>query len=212
MFLPDRGLATQIIKTEQPGDGDSSYGSGPSWQHSPDPSSRNLNSSIYLTWLIGEAKKRNPDVVTYTLSWTAPGWIGDYLSPAGVKYHVDYMEAVRDQLGITFDYAGVHNEASWTRDYIKQLRAAMDAKGLNETTIVMPDGGDKGCEDCPSSWGGKASTALVKDPDLAKAVGVLGIHGSDPEGIGSSGEYKGTYWNSEQNMIDGPMPQADPVA
>jgi len=121
MFLPDRGLATHILKTEQLGDGDSSYGSGPSWQHSPDPSSRNLNSSIYLTWLIREAKKRNPEVVTYTLSWTAPGWIGEYLSSTGVKYHVDYMKAAREQFGIEFDFAGVHNEASWTRDYIKQL-------------------------------------------------------------------------------------------
>eukprot|EP01047_Picozoa_sp_COSAG01_P074575 COSAG01_NODE_12501_length_1728_cov_14.324739_2_plen_86_part_00 len=52
----------------------------------------------YETWLLKEAKARNPKIPTYCLSWTAPHWVGEYLSPAGVEYHIDYMKGVRDQV------------------------------------------------------------------------------------------------------------------
>ena len=31
----------------------------------------------YEYWLMSEAKKRNPKVTTYGLSWVAPGWINN---------------------------------------------------------------------------------------------------------------------------------------
>ena len=42
----------------------------------------------YEWWLMSEAKKRNPDMVTYALSWGTPGWVGDgnYFTDDNIKY------------------------------------------------------------------------------------------------------------------------------
>ena len=80
----------------------------------------------YETWLLREAKARNPRIPTYCLSWTAPHWVGEFLSPAGVAYHLEYMKGVRAHVNVSFDFAGIWNEDSWTADYIEQLRAARD--------------------------------------------------------------------------------------
>lgn len=215
MFKPSGGAAMQILKTEQQGDMDSSYGSGPSYAHTRGDS--DINRGIYLPWLIQEAKKRRPDIVLYTLSWGAPFWVGNgsYYSQDGIDYHLGYLQAARSELGVTFDYAGIWNESPWERAYIKNLRSALDAAGFNRTQIVMPDGADSGCSDCPPSWGAGAASALNMDPELAKAVAVLGLHTSDPEGVefstASSLPRGIRFWNSENNVVDGPQPQFDPI-
>jgi hypothetical protein len=38
----------------------------------------------------------------------APHWVGEYLSPAGVAYHIRYMEGVRSHINVSFDYAGAY--------------------------------------------------------------------------------------------------------
>lgn len=63
---------------------------------------------IYLPWLVKEAKKRNPNLTLYSLSWGVPAWVGNgsYLSDEGVAYHVNYHKGARDAHNITFDYTG----------------------------------------------------------------------------------------------------------
>jgi hypothetical protein len=215
MFNASGGAAMQVLKTEQQGDVDSSYGSGPSYAHTRNDN--DIKRGIYLPWLIQEAKKRNPEIVLYTLSWGAPYWVGNgtYYSQDGIDYHLGYLKAARSELGVTFDYVGIWNESPWERSYIKDLRAALDASGFNSTQIVMPDGSDGSCADCPASWGNGAASALNKDPELAQAVSVLGLHTSDPEGVkystASSLPAGVRFWNSENNVVDGPQPQFQPV-
>ena len=73
LFAKKGGAAFQILKTEVGGDGDSSYGSESSTMHTANRAEDNFHEG-YETWLLQEAKKRNPEIPTYCLSWTTPAW------------------------------------------------------------------------------------------------------------------------------------------
>lgn len=75
------------------GDGQSSYGSETAVMHTKTDVDYNRG---YETWLLKQAKARNPTIPTYCLSWTTPYWVGSYLTPAGVDYHLKYMQGVRE--------------------------------------------------------------------------------------------------------------------
>eukprot|EP01047_Picozoa_sp_COSAG01_P047031 COSAG01_NODE_4458_length_5005_cov_2.532409_3_plen_161_part_00 len=113
---------------------------------------------------------------------------------------------------------GVWNESPYSRDYIKELRRTLDDNGMANTQIVVPDGSPSAiCTDCPPEWGHSIVDHLKNDAALAQAVGVIGIHGHDVEGIADVGDWQSVQnanialWNSEQNLIDGPMPQWSPT-
>jgi hypothetical protein len=222
------GAFYQILKVEIEGDSDSSYGSGPSFQHTADPASVSFNRGIYLPWLIKEAKQRQPGIKLYALSWGLPHWVGNtngstdgVLSTQGVKYHTDYLAGAKREHGIEFDYVGIWNESPWKRSYVKELRAALNGQGMERTEIVVPDGGDKGCLDCKAfDNGGDVTTALAHDRELTGAVDIIGIHGHDVEGTAGAPGWQNVttinprglhLWNSEQNLIDGPLPQWEPT-
>jgi hypothetical protein len=99
LFSPTGGTAMQILKTEIEGDMDSSYGSGPSFQHSRGEAT-SFRRGIYLPFLLGEAKKRNPDIGTYSLAWGTPGWVGNgsYLSQVSERCERERAARVRDAL------------------------------------------------------------------------------------------------------------------
>jgi hypothetical protein len=72
----------------------------------------------YETWLLQEAKQRNPGIVTYCLSWTTPAWTADgtsnstfdnrtFMNSLGVGYHLRYLQQVKAQFNVSFDFAGV---------------------------------------------------------------------------------------------------------
>ena len=63
LFSPGVGASYQILKTEIPGDMDSSYGSGPAYRHSAEDAA-DFQRGIYLPWLHQEAKRRNPSIKT----------------------------------------------------------------------------------------------------------------------------------------------------
>jgi len=56
-----------VVQVEIEGDSDSSYGSGPSYQHTADPASVSFNRGVYLPWLLKEAKIRQPGIKLYAL-------------------------------------------------------------------------------------------------------------------------------------------------
>ena len=195
LFKPKIGGTWQILKTEIGGDGQSSYGSETAVMHTE--SDVNYNRG-YETWLLREAKARDSRKPTYCLSWTAPNWVGEYLSPAGVAYHVKYMEGVRSHINVSFDYAGIWNEDSWTADYIEQYRAAMDAAGFEKTQLVANDGSV-----------GDLVAQMETDAKLRDAVQIVGVHAGVPSASGTTGArvaaMNKVYWESEDNIIDGPM-------
>ena len=58
---------------------------------------------------MSEAKKRNPKVRTYVLSWGVPGWVGNgsYFSPANIEYQTSFVKGARDVYNISVDYLGI---------------------------------------------------------------------------------------------------------
>ena len=176
LFNPTGGTFFQILKTEIEGDMDSSYGSGPSYQHNRGETP-SFNRGIYLPWLLGEAIRRNPAIGTYSLAWGMPGWVGNgnYLSSESIQYHVDYMTGVRKAYNLTFELTGIHNERNWGVNWTIALRTALDAAGLSATRISVGDGSNSGCTDCPAG-DDSITTALKNNAAFAAAVDVIGLH------------------------------------
>lgn len=207
LFAKKGGAAFQVLKTEIGGDGDSSYGSESAVMHTADRSEDNIHEG-YETWLLTEAKKRNPAIPTYCLSWTTPAWVANgteasggrtFMNPKGVEYHVEYMRQVQSKLNVTFDFAGIWNEQSlgsptWHNAYVTQLRAGMDIAGFAKTQIVAADGDHS------------VISFMQNDAALRDAVQVVGIHwgqsAKDAQEVKAMGK---VFWNSENNDIDGPI-------
>ena len=221
LFNTSGGSAFQVIKTEMEGDMDSSYGSGPSFMHSRDEAP-SFQRGIYLPWLLGEAKRRNPSVGTYALAWGLPGWVGTssgdkdpFLSQDSLDYHMAYFNGVREVYNYSFSTVGIHNERNWSRDWVKALRAALDAAGFEASRISVNDASNGGCEDCGGFPDSSITTAAASDPAFARALGTIGLHSPSllPKG-GWDWEAAGKdYIQSENNDVDGPLiPTASGVA
>jgi len=71
LFKPNFGASLQINKVEIGGDVQSTDGTEASHMHTRDDLSFERG---YEWWLMVEAKKRNPDIKTYVLSWGVPHW------------------------------------------------------------------------------------------------------------------------------------------
>ena len=90
---------------------------------------RSFHRGVYLPWLVGEAKKRNPAVQLYALNWGLPAWVDSPLSAESIAYRVDYLRGARDTWNVTYDVLGVWNERAWSLAFVKALRVALDAAG-----------------------------------------------------------------------------------
>jgi hypothetical protein len=154
------------LQVEIGGDCQSTDGSEPSMEHVAGV----VNCSRgYEMWLLSEAKKRNPAIRTYALSWGVPYHInnGTYFGPDEWRYQTEFASCVRTQLGFDIDYIGVWNERPWgSESYVIGLRETLDAAGFTNTAIVIPDGG--GPEAIVSA---AASNSTFKD-----AISVVGLH------------------------------------
>lgn len=96
------------------GDAQSTDGTEPSHKHTRTDLSCTRG---YETWLIAEAKNRNPSIKTYSLAWGTPVWVGNgsYYSSEGVSYMVDFARCVKQVTGATLDYHGLWNEKPQVR-------------------------------------------------------------------------------------------------
>lgn len=140
LFKPQWGLSLPLLKVEIGGDAQSTDGTEPSHMHTRDDLSCSRG---YELFLLREAKKRNPDILTFGLSWGAPGWInnGTFFGPEMWLYQTQWVACIEAELGFKVDYLGVWNERYWGGiDYVVGLRAALDAAGFSSTQIVIPDG------------------------------------------------------------------------
>jgi len=131
----------------------------------------------YEWWLLEEARKRNPMIITDVLSWAVPKWVGNdtFYSDDNIEYHVKWLECARDyhpSIG-NVDFIGLWNERSWENNtaYVKNLRASLDAAGFEDTKIIMPDGFGSDSVDGVLSY-------IDADADFADALsgGGLGWH------------------------------------
>eukprot|EP00656_Telonema_subtile_P023201 TRINITY_DN2455_c0_g4_i1.p1 TRINITY_DN2455_c0_g4~~TRINITY_DN2455_c0_g4_i1.p1 ORF type:complete len:1051 (-),score=162.84 TRINITY_DN2455_c0_g4_i1:218-3370(-) len=190
LWKPSFGASLAICKVEIGGDVQSTDGSEPSHMHT----SKDENYSRgYEWWLLSEAKKRNPLIKSYALSWGTPGWVGNgsYFSDDNIRYQTSWVKGARDAWNVTVDYIGVWNERSWGNvQYIKELRAALNAAGFESTKIVGSDGG------IPADQ----IKALSTDPVFAAAEHIQGTHypcaRAQPAGFWEIQPTQ-TYWSDE---------------
>ena len=180
LYLPNFGANLWINKVEIGSDTDSTNGAESSHMHT----SGDLNFQRgYEFWLLKESKSRNPDIVTYALSWDVPAWVGanstnwanqrdpaKYFSADNIRYQTNFLKGARDQHNITFDALGIWNERPWggdlERDYVLSLRRAMDEAGFQKTQIVGSDG----------SLPQPQLDLLFADHDFAAAEPIQGTH------------------------------------
>ena len=165
LFLPQWGLGLQIFKAEIGGGVQSTDGSEPT--HEAFRGDLSCTRGFELTLMKG-AKARNPDIKLYGLSWGAPGWLnnGTFFGPDMVQYQTAWVKCMQQQ-GLAIDYLGSWNERFWGgAEYIKSLRAALDAEGFSATQIIIPDGG----------YDPAIMAAAAADPAFNASFSGVGLH------------------------------------
>jgi len=60
----------------------------------------------YEWWLMSEAKKRNPNIITYALSRDVPAWVGNgsFFSQDNIEYQTNFLAGAKSHYGITVDF------------------------------------------------------------------------------------------------------------
>ena len=191
LFKPHYGASLQLLKVEIGSDGNSTEGAEPT--HMRQPGGADFERG-YEWWIMAEAKRRNPHIKLIALAWDFPGWVGKANSQATADYLVSFVDGARRVHGLTIDYLGIWNETHMDPQFIKRLRATLDAHGLSATKIVADDSVD--------SWG--LVQEMRGDPALRRDVDVIATHyplmQSTPEARASSREWQKPLWSSE----DGP--------
>ena len=191
LWKPGFGANLHICKIEIGGDTQSTDGTEPSFRHYREEAPQCGTNRGYEMWLLQEAAARNPDVQSYLLSWGIPNWVGNasFFSAENIEYQVGYATCVRETIGGTHpQYIGIWNERSWgSVEYVVSLRNALDAAGLGETRIVVPDGG--GCSD--------VTAAAAANSTFASAVYALGEHYPCHNACPHAAEVGLKFWASE---------------
>ena len=164
LFLPNFGAALHILKVEIGGDAQSTDGTESSHMHSVDDENYERG---YEWALMVDAKRRNPNVVLYGLSWGFPAWVGEGTkSPwtnSTVTYTMKWILGAKKYYNLDIDYIGIWNERGWDKTYTLALKAAITAAGL-KTKIVGHDSGWDVCD------------TLAADAEWAAAVDVISAH------------------------------------
>ena len=187
LFKPKFGASLQQIKVEIGGDINSTDGTEPSHAHTrneflnPKPEYFQRG---YEWFVLKEAKKRNPKILTDCLEWGCPGWIGDgvFYSQDNADYISSYIQGAKKYHGIDFDYTGIWNERQYDKEWIKLLRKTLNSNGLADVKIIAADIFD---------W--KIADDMQNDPELNDAVYAISSHYADREKWWS----KPTYGSSE---------------
>lgn len=170
LFKPDYGASLQHLKVEIGGGVNSTDGTEPT--HMLTPTDQNYSRG-YEWWLMQQAVARNPGIALDCLAWGAPGWIGNgnYYSQDMCNYIVNFIQGAQSHYGLGFAFTGTHNESAINSSWIKSLRSALNAQGLQSIGLVAAD-----------EWGGtwnivtNNSYGLLVDPALSNAVARIGAH------------------------------------
>lgn len=98
----------------------------------------------YELWLIQQAAARNPDIITYSLNWGSPSWVGNgtWYSQDGIDYLIKWFKCIEQESGQKINLHGAWNEKPQPdADYVLNLRAALDSNGYSDTKLILMDGG-----------------------------------------------------------------------
>jgi galactosylceramidase len=190
LFLPGFGASLQILKVEIGGDVQSTDGTEPSHMHSVDDENYERG---YEWVLMVEAKRRNPNITLYGLSWGFPGWVGEGTehpwTNSTVTYTVKWLLGAKNYYNLDIDYIGIWNEKSWNKDYTLALKAAITTVGL-KTKIVGHDASWDVCDD------------LSKDSEWAAAIDVISAHYPGTEIKPNCCALNKVQWAGEDMSVD----------
>ena len=173
LFRPRFGASLQHLKVEIGGDVNSTCGVEPAFAHtreeSIDPSAAQLARG-YETWLMREARQRNPSLFLDALQWGAPYWIGEghFFSQDNADYIASFHLGLRRHFGLKIEYQGIWNETDYDPAWIKVLRSTLDRHGLTDVRVIAAD------QTGETVW--KIADDMAEDPALAAAVHAIGDH------------------------------------
>ena len=166
LFKPQYAGSLQCLKLEVGGDGHSTINTESSHMHTEDEEPSFTRG--WVTWLLQEAVRRNPDIKVGGLSWTWPGWTKGSV-PKKVGYLVKWVQGIKANFNVTIDFMGLQNEGQITGGnavFAVALRQGLDAAGFHSTIVDCCDSHDF------SFLGGLAD----KSSAFFKAVGALAVH------------------------------------
>lgn len=174
LFKPNFGASYHELKVEIGADVNSTSGTEPSHARTLAENSAPNMTRGYETWMLSEAKKRNPAIITSGLEWGAPGWIGNFYSQNNANYLVSYLKGLKSVWGIDMDYvSGNQNESfngtsTAARDYIVNiLRPTLNNNGLSAVKIISPD-------ILSTDWA--FANQVKTDAALKSAITAIGYH------------------------------------
>jgi len=129
VFRPKFGASVSTMLVEVPGDGNATQGSMPSHQHTREDEDHHRG---YIAWVLAEAKRRNPDLLTDAAAWSAPGWIGEgrFWHQDAADYYLTWLRGLREVHGVELDALGCRNEKGADLDFLVTLRDTLDAGGF----------------------------------------------------------------------------------
>lgn len=197
LFKPNFGAAFHELKVEIGGDINSTSGTEPSHARTRAENANPNMTRGYETWLIDQAKKRNPSVKLSGLQWGAPGWIdnGNIWSQDNADYLVSYLKGLKSVWGYDMDYiAGNQNEqyngtSQQVRNYIVNiLRPTLDNNGLSNVKIVAPD-------ILGTDWA--FANQIINDAPLKNAVAAIGYHYVNSSSTSNAQNSGLPIWESE---------------
>ena len=174
LFLPDFGASLHWLKVEIGGEGTSTEGSEATHARTIEELYTNPQFNRGYEWmLMVEAKKRNPSIGLYGLSWAWPGYLrtANISTPwanvsLSAEYTVAWVKGAKDVYDLDIDVLGVWNERSYSADYILSLRRLLDASGFPSTGIL--------CDDNAYS----CAKGMLANESLMDAVKYVGGHGT----------------------------------
>ena len=180
LFKPDFGAALQNLKCELGGDTNSTDGTEPAYFRSryeyQHPKAAYFARG-YETWLMQQARKRNPNIRLGLLQWGAPGWLGDRVAPNGPRSRKYYSQDNANYITrcvqclnrfdhLRINYVGCWNEQGYNVPWILKLRHALDTAGLQYVHIEMADSFD---------WNSLVQN-IKTNPAFARAISAIGRH------------------------------------
>eukprot|EP00045_Choanoeca_perplexa_P014026 m.162775 g.162775 ORF g.162775 m.162775 type:complete len:791 (-) comp16539_c0_seq8:740-3112(-) len=188
LFKPNFGANLHLVKVEIGGDGQSTDGTEASHMHNRDDLSCDRP---YEFWLLEEARKRNPAIVTYVLSWAVPYWVGNqtgYYCQDNIDYHMSWLGCTRNYDIGNIDYIGNWNERAWgPANWTIAFKQAMDDAGWEDTQIIVPDG----------HYDEDLFKQLESNSELDAAVAGIGLHYPCNVPHPEVQEHGKKYWSSE---------------
>jgi len=196
LFKPKFGASMLALFVEVPGDANATQGAEPSHMHTKTDENYFRG---YEWWLMAEAKKRNPDITLDGCAWGCPGWVGNgqFWSQDMADYYTKWIKGAKSAHGLDIDAIGCRNEKGVSIDFVKKLRATLNAAGLQKVLVHGFDNWDRTKWD----WIPQMST----DADLRNAVDVVSNHtmatAATPDNIRQLlDSMNKPIWNSEEHV------------